>query len=1184
MVQINQNKHVYAAYCNMAQHNFFMTFEYICKCLGMGKDSNDFNPFNTILDNLKSKKTHTDKKDKICTLLRRHFPFLAPMTDTVISTGKATNEVDALCFILPKVNEVLNFYRNYTTHYDSDEENEFFNLNLNERSLVSCIKDLHKAALRTVQQRFNYSEHEMSFIKNNKMGRENSQYSLYKKELISNKDDKPSNVFSLRGLLCFISLFLEKKYIGEMLAKTKAFYTYGDLKTTKRRSIIFESLAVYRIKLPRMRYESVQNSTALALDMVNELQRCPLELFDLLCPNDQKLFRSEEKSDDDLNTTLMVRHSDRFPQLALQFIDQQEIFRDIRFQVKLGTYRFAFYDKKCIDGQIAEGQSHVRSLQKELHGFGRLNEIEKQRVETWAPLIRDFEDVQADTPDSEPYITDHHASYLINNNHIGLYWKAGPNDPRPGLPQLIDSPQAKDLRERKKNGEQIVSLTPPKCFMSTHELPALIFYHLLFNAVDDNAKKSLALPGEEKIIKNFATGFKKFIDKVITGEINGNNARNEAAALGIDYDRHLPKKLQNYLSGASYDENKAISKLQSRLEEHIVATEKRLERFMRDLEQVADERNKRGKSHFVEIKPGKLGDWLAHDIIAMQPAPSAGNKLTGLNFQILQSALSMFTSLEQIKRILVSAHLIMHDDAHPFLMEVINSAPSSTAAFYKKYLEVKVKWLRSLPLDNLKNLPFLTRGKNKWARRDNDFHERLLQAYLELPVELPRGLFEPHIKKILEYKYDKNFIQGDKRDDANVSFLIAKHFKRLYQDDSQEFYTQPQDNYKRYYGFFKLLQHRTNDKDDYGKTISEIDNILRNDASLQMLSETAGLSCDDNKIIGEGIEEVNKKLAKSLAKNPALDKQQRIKDIINTSQKLRKLTASQQNKLMTALLNGNSKPTGLVSMHLKKVVSNADKEKEIQILSRALHCMKSTERLIRRYKVQDIIIFLMARHILFNKNENMLDNSFAHFKLKNIKPIRRQEGISALEISVPFSITLHIKGSNIPVKISQQAIKLKNYGDFLRFLFDSRIETLIPYLVDDENAVSLDIDRNDLEQEFEKYDRVRFDVFENAHRIERLILERHKELHDKMSPHYYYDDKGENKAKRTSFSQLLAYAKLFSEKEESEAINIRNSFAHNAYIGEGFEKVNVPTTTVGEIAPSISEVMGQKIKLIGKNK
>ena len=208
MVEITKNKHIYAAYSNMAQHNFFTTSDFICKSLCIGDGSN---AVQDIIDNLKAdgkkKKAKVELKLKLCELLKRHFPFLAQMIETVISSKLAQNEQDALYFIFNKVKNVLNFYRNYTTHFDSDEDDEIAGLHLNERTLVPCLKDLFKASIRMTQQRFGYEEREVSFIKNKDMGKENYKYCLYKKKLISATDSKPTSVLSLRGLVFFIALF-----------------------------------------------------------------------------------------------------------------------------------------------------------------------------------------------------------------------------------------------------------------------------------------------------------------------------------------------------------------------------------------------------------------------------------------------------------------------------------------------------------------------------------------------------------------------------------------------------------------------------------------------------------------------------------------------------------------------------------------------------------------------------------------------------------------------------------------------------------------------------------------------------------------------------------------------------------------------------------------------------------------
>lgn len=1176
MVEITKDKHVYAALSNMAQKNFFMVMSSIVKVLGKEPDLNK-DMADWVMKDLNNKKE--DVKLKAFELLSKGFPFLDPMADIIIGKGMAKDRLEAYKFLLPKIKNVLNFYRNYLTHFDSDEDKEIYSLNLNERSLVPCLEHLFKAGLRTVQQRFSYEEREMSFVKNKNMGKVDSKYSLYKKELISNQDTEPTAVLSQRGLVFFICLLLEKRYIHEMLEKTKVFYTYGDLNSEKRKSILFEAISVYRVRLPKKRYESQKDKVAMAMDMVNELQRCPKEIFDLLSRQDQELFRSEESEDGDVNTMLMIRHSDRFASLALKYIDMMEVFKQIRFQINLGKYRFAFYRKRCINA-TEEGYNYTRSLEKELHGFGRLHEIEQQRRDKWADLVRDYDDIKEDTADTLPYITDHRASYMISNNRIGLYWKASIEDPYPGLPKLISDPKATDLREKKKNGEKVATLAQPKCFLSTHELVSLLFYHLIFREMDSNDAKKIGLESAELMILNWTKGFKKFIKAVIDGEITSVNAVDSAKRLGLAYPQQFPKKLVDHIEGRQR-QNAMNEKLSKRLHEHIETAEKLLKHIENDIERVKDKRNRRGTKTFVEIKNGRLASWLASDIIALQPTPVNGGKLTGLNFRIMQSALAVYDDLDRIKRIFVGARLIMNDYQHPFLMKVIDKAPKTVVNFYKSYLAHKIEWLKSLDGCNLKEYTFLTRGTDKWSERDEQYYNRLLLRYLEQPLELPRGLFAESIKTALKHRLGNDFIKGDKREDANTAFLICKYFKKRYRDENQEFYTQPDGRYRRFYSFFKALAPKG--ATDYGKTVTEIDSFLRNDMSLSILSNCdKTMPATDNSSLDKAREEVQLKLAKALAKNPSVDKAQRIRDIINSSHKLRLLSPSLQNRLIVMMTGDAVEESGFVKKHLDKFKGD-DRKTEITNLSHALHKLKENEKLIRRYKVEDIILFLMARSILFENNSEMFTHRFDMFRLKDIRPIRRQEGVGALEICVPFSITLRIKGSNMPVRISQEDIKLKNYGDFMRFVYDSRLETLIPYLIDDPNAIRIDIMRSDLEEEFTNYDRKRYEVFANVHKIEQLILQRHRELKEKSSPYYHYIDNGKQLAVCGSFSKMLEYDGGLSSDEEAETVNIRNSFAHNTYRGRNSNKVDVDTNILGDIAPALSDKMGQKLSKM-KNK
>ena len=78
-----------------------------------------------------------------------------------------------------------------------------------------------------------------------------------------------------------------------------------------------------------------------------------------------------------MNDVLQVRHTDRFAQLSLEYIDRRELFSDIRFHLNMGKLRYLkTADKHCIDGV-----SRVRVLEGKINAFGRIHEFEARRKE-----------------------------------------------------------------------------------------------------------------------------------------------------------------------------------------------------------------------------------------------------------------------------------------------------------------------------------------------------------------------------------------------------------------------------------------------------------------------------------------------------------------------------------------------------------------------------------------------------------------------------------------------------------------------------------------------------------------------------------------------------------------------------------------------------------------------------------
>ncbi len=275
---------------------------------------------------------------------------------------------------------------------------------------------------------------------------------------------------------------------------------------TPENDIIREMLSIYRIRIPRgNRLDKQDNQTTVALDMLNELCRCPRPVYDVLTPRGQKAFEDivDQETGGVPAKVDRIRYTDRFPYLALRAIDEANLLPDIRFQVQLGYYRFAFYDKLCIDGK-----SLLRRLGKTVNGFGKLSAIEARRKMDWSPeeegdsqvanklqrkeyaktqledgkteldLLRPVEDVVG----NDPYITDSAAFYNIHNNRIGLYWEKKDEGNKLNNEAVLVFPTLSAV-DNGGNGHRkavVKDRQAPLCSLSVRDLPALLFLSYLY--------------------------------------------------------------------------------------------------------------------------------------------------------------------------------------------------------------------------------------------------------------------------------------------------------------------------------------------------------------------------------------------------------------------------------------------------------------------------------------------------------------------------------------------------------------------------------------------------------------------------------------------------------------------------------------------------------------------------------
>lgn len=841
-----------------------------------------------------------------------------------------------------------------------------------------------------------------------------------------------------------------------------------------QKKILFEIMTLDRIRLPKGRIESQSEDCALGLDMLNELQRCPRELFETLSPTDQNKFRILPEEGSDGMETLMMRYSDRFPYFAMSYIDQVNALGGMRFQLSLGKYRYAFYEKQCVDSESAD---RVRSLQVELNGFGKPSEVDKKRHEEWSTLIREFStEISEDTLETAPYITDHRPRYVVNNNRIGLLWNDATSQPlRNGiyLPEIhkFESNPGKDVLAKDADGKRSIkpaAMLAPACWLSTYELPALLFLHFLTkDDAKDDANKV------QSIIRVKVEAYRALFKGIRDGEITPQNHNEKLASLKLSIN-DLPDKLRDYLKSKSVDVGKKLDNhINTAIDKMFKAAEMRLKKFKEVKKLIGTKDNKIGSDRHKSIKIGTLASILAEEIMSMQN-PLGKKRMTGANYSALQSSLAMYPGYDAMQRIFVSCGLIGGDYPHPFLQKVMDKKPNNLQDFYEEYWKVKIE---SKNIWAVKDNAIFYQDRVRWQKRNLQWYKSLAERYLSQPVELPRGLFDEEICKQLSEQFEdmKSLIDSTKR--HNTAFLITKFFEKCKADSSQGYY-----EFDRHYDYFDKLIYKVDGNKLLPQYLSESDRV----AKVKQFKKKK--STEVPAYINRKCEKINKDVTK--------------------------IPDKELDEIQTA--------------------ANAQ-------IARMREQYDDNEKQIRRHKVQDIIIFLMSRELLLkvgktDRNGNQIGNQWQRqdtYKLRDITPGGNE---NILNLKLPFEMTLNVNGNEI--KIRQEDLKLKNYGDFYSFIYDDRVMSLLSSVVLTDNTIM----REDLEEELMQYDLKRSDVFYIVHRIEKNVMpELEKRLKDGSITQKVYEDA------RNSFRELLKYYQQANNEEREKLIQSRNAYGHNHY-------------------------------------
>lgn len=1068
-------KYIYGTYLEMAFHNFYLNMKHIY-ALVFGLDileeakqayrSDKNQEFDGDFANIPYvwqpmfadfRSARPEEQQKLERLIDRHFPFVKAVQE-FIHEKDDKNEFETLTAfdILERLSVSLRILRNFYSHFDIKlYPNQINDYNQNELLLRCVIKATYVKSIDTVKERFNLSAEELEFSNCKKDGQRKENFRYY-------LTDKSNRHLTQFGLIMLTSLFLEKQYSKILIDKSHLIpstQSFGKVPTaTPEQKYVPEIIAVYRLRIHTEKLHVVDNADALAFDMLTELRRCPIELYDHLMPKEQKAFRikNEDNNDDEV---LLLRHRDRFATLAMKYIDYGRLFQRVRFQVSLGNYFFKFYNKYCIDG----GEARVRCLSKHVNGFGRIDEIDEARRKQWSTTIRTFETVQRNTANEQPYVTDQYPQYTEADGHIAM--------------RIFDHPTQEPLLHVPTLKADGVRNLEPTCRLSTYALPAMMMLMSLKGA--DKV---------EQIIIEAVDSYHRLFQDVAEGRLQPVEEDEQLQeVLRQDYPhiqlQDVPQDLRIYLTGYRSDA-KALFGFwaEDTIDKLINETQSKLQQISK-----ADTKPQRGKSQKAKaptlpaLKPGKMAEFLAKDIMRFQPFTSENKgKLTGLNFSVFQAEIATYQGdTAHLSALLKQAHIIETPDkrdANPIVSTLHIKGIKSTEQFYRLYLKARLKYLKQCKQEkNYANYPFLHTSRTRWQEHMPDFYRQKAARYLrdtyggvefDKAIELPRGLFDEPLRQALSQTAVGTMAQDRTK---NISYLIYAFCRLEMNDECQPMYVAD-----RNYMLFDRLPEKKPEEKQY-LMIEQ----LRN----QLLS--------------------------------------------GSKQSFRK--------------------------QIKAAVErcNPETQKEFEgFLKRLLAEMKDNETLLKRYRVQDVVLFLLAKSIL-TKNQQDKERVKAFGKLK----LQDMQNPGALEQKISLNVKVQSqKGFN--KTIVQDDLKLKNYAQFYRFLNDRRIPSLLDLVR--ENVIS----RQKIDEELAGYETAHPKVMEKVMQFEEKFLRKHNESD--------WQRTGEN----------LAFWRMLQEVtgiENNPMAKVRNAFAHAIYPKKWDISETAQQTPLPEKAKQIGDDFNQKI-------
>ena len=752
--------------------------------------------------------------------LRNSFRFLDPVTDPSSKAEKSSSASESATPLVYQTKmlwaiEQINTFRNAMVHPTLVDITPV-DLGLHKNNYFD-LYTIYDAALDTVKERFGIPETEEVSLDNpqgsakkdkliikpiikplrswdpiqkkERVGKKTRKFSVRKSlkqfSLAITLDPKESNTKKVTtsnllydfGHVLFCSLFLDRHQSAELLNYFWA-SKHGTQWSSQQRDIIHEVVGIYRIYPPVKRLKSDHSETALTLDSLSELSRCPRRLFDVISEEDQKKFRipiSQVASDDDVSTidnstpltTLYARsNEDRFIPLMMRYLDFDKQCK-LRFAIDLGQLYYNVRLKP--PASFTDHHSRVRRLSQSMTAYGRLSDfLETDVPAQWQQLEinaasspSEAEEAEKTTSDEivqlKPYWVRCTPHYHFYHDKIGL--KLAQDDEESGGYPTLD---VADVSQPVKLEAPSAIDMEPEFWVSPSQMMHLCFYHHLQRLNGD-------IPPIEEVLKAYQKGMRDLINTLaiepplFSGADNSDERvadaqrwvdsffENENSTLFSVPLNELPKVVYHHLTGKG-GRSLSVEEVNDRCRHLIIETEGKLNQ----IEFQRQGNKKRGKKGFNAIKCGHIGDFLTDDLMRFQQTDHTkpdGGKLNSQQYQILQASLAYYGAHihepPRIDELLKDCGLLGGEFSHPFLHKLkLAENPEKypgLLSFYQDYLKERKRFLENY-VNHLKQQQEMAKPPGWLRLRQRSTLETWLTEHQSKPTQplpLPNKLFYP---------------------------------------------------------------------------------------------------------------------------------------------------------------------------------------------------------------------------------------------------------------------------------------------------------------------------------------------------------------------------------------------------------------------------------------------------------